>query len=432
MKGWKKLDQILNYIVNILPKHAYIYSTEDINTTNILVPFIVFLSKNSKSEFRTKTSMNKAIRWLYLAHLWTRYSAQTDQKLDQDINIVLRNEDPWDELVNVIIDQRGRITLEASTLEGRGTGHPIFRMLYLLIKSKGAIDWSNGAPLYETYGSSYKIHKHHIFPTSLLYDKMFDSKNHLHKKLVNEIANRAFLTAKTNIGQISNKEPENYFPEIIENYGKQALTNQLIPLDKSLWEIDNYEEFLKERRKLIAEEINKFINKFMVEEGKVKEKISLQEYLTSGESTILEFKSSARWDYYQEKVNKELEFVIIKTVAAFMNTEGGTLLIGITDDEEIIGIENDLKTLKKKNQDGYELLLNDLISHYIGAEYSLYINIYFDVFQEKTVCIIEIENSSQAIFIKKQNMKEFYIKQGNSTRLLDSEETHRYIEIHWD
>ncbi|KKL69002.1 hypothetical protein LCGC14_2119350, partial [marine sediment metagenome] len=332
---------------------------------------IVFLSKNDNCEFRNQASMNKAIRWLYLAHLWTRYSGQTDQKLDQDVNIVMRNEDPWDDLVNVIIDQRGRIALEASTLEGRGIGHPIFRMLYILIKSKGAIDWSNGAPLDATYGPSYKIHKHHIFPTSLLYDKRFDPENHLHKKLVNEIANRAFLTARTNIGQISNKEPKDYLPEIIENYGKQALTNQLIPLDKSLWEIDGYEEFLKERRKLIADEVNKFIIKFVVKEEKIKEKISLPEYLTSGESTILEFKSSARWDYYQEKVNKDLEFVIIKTIAGFMNTEGGTLLIGVTDDGEIIGVENDLKTLKKKDRDGYELLLNDLISSYIGVEYSL-------------------------------------------------------------
>jgi len=428
-EGWKKLDKILDYTITILPKHAYIHSTEDINTTNILVPFIIYLSKSPNLEFDSKKSMKKAIRWLYLAHIWTRYSGQTDQKLDQDINIVLRNHDPWDDLIDVIIDQRGRIKLEASNLEGRGIGNPVFNMLYIVEKAKGAIDWTNGSPIDITHGKAYKIHKHHIFPSSVLYNDKYDSFNHLHKKLVNEIANRAFLTATSNISNIRDKIPEEYLPEIIHNYGEEALINQLVPMNQELWKIDNYEHFLKARRKIIAKEINKFIDTFWVEEKKIKEKRSLLEYINTGESTILEFKSSSRWDYYQEKINKELKMEIIKTVAGFMNSEGGTLLIGVNDDGEIVGIENDVKTLSKKNLDGYELHLNSVIASSIGPEYTPFINICFDEFEDKKVCIIEIESSTHPIFIKNNDRREFYIRQGNSTRLLDSEETHKYIEI---
>lgn len=429
MEGWKKLDKILDYVITILPKHAYIHSTEDINTTNILVPFIVYLSKNPNLEFDSKKSMKKAIRWLYLAHLWTRYSGQTDQKLDQDINIVLRNLDPWDDLIDVIIDQRGRIKLEASNLEGRGIGNPVFNMLYIVEKAKGAIDWTNGSPIDITHGKAYKIHKHHIFPSSVLYNEKYDSFNHLHKKLVNEIANRAFLTATSNISKIRDRKPVEYLPQIINKYGEEALKNQLIPMNQELWTIDNYERFLKARRKIIAEEINKFINTFWVEEKKIKKKRSLLEYINTGESTVLEFKSSSRWDYYQEKINKELNKEITKTIAGFMNSEGGTLLIGVNDDGEIVGIENDVNTLNKKNLDGYGLHLNSIISSSIGPEYTPFISIRFDKDDEKEVCIIEVESSTQPIFIKNNDRREFYIRQGNSTRLLDSEETHKFIEI---
>lgn len=428
-EGWKKLDKILDYVITILPKHAYIHSTEDINTTNILVPFIVYLSKNPNLEFDSKKSMKKAIRWLYLAHLWTRYSGQTDQKLDQDINIVLRNLDPWDDLIDVIIDQRGRIKLEASNLEGRGIGNPVFNMLYIVEKAKGAIDWTNGSPIDITHGKAYKIHKHHIFPSSVLYNEKYDSFNHLHKKLVNEIANRAFLTATSNISKIRDRKPVEYLPQIINKYGEEALKNQLIPMNQELWTIDNYERFLKARRKIIAEEINKFINTFWVEEKKIMKKRSLLEYINTGESTVLEFKSSSRWDYYQEKINKELNKEITKTIAGFMNSEGGTLLIGVNDDGEIVGIENDVNTLNKKNLDGYGLHLNSIISSSIGPEYTPFISIRFDKYDEKEVCIIEVESSTQPIFIKNNDRREFYIRQGNSTRLLDSEETHKFIEI---
>ena len=86
-----------------------------------------------------------------------------------------------------------------------------------------------------------------------------------------------------------------------------------------------------------------------------------------------------------------------------MNSEGGTLLIGVNDDGEVIGIESDIKTIKKQNADGYELIINHLVSNYIGAEFSLYIKIKFETFQGKKVSIVEIEGSNQPIFVKNKD-----------------------------
>ena len=69
----------------------------------------------------------------------------------------------------------------------------------------------------------------------------------------------AFLGGKTN-RHITNKEPKVYFEnEVIAKRGEDALTSQLIPLDKGLWEIENYGKFLDYRREAIAKIINNFL-----------------------------------------------------------------------------------------------------------------------------------------------------------------------------
>ena len=79
---------------------------------------------------------------------------------------------------------------------------------------------------------------------------------------------------------------------------------------------------------------------------------NLTALILKGESDELEFKSSFRYDYRQQKVNKALESVIIKTLAGFMNTQGGSILIGVADDGSIVGLEADYATLSRKDSDG--------------------------------------------------------------------------------
>ena len=76
--------------------------------------------------------------------------------------------------------------------------------------------------------------------------------------MINEIANLAFITDTTN-KQISDKEPSVYFPAVNKAY-PDALESQLITQDESLWKVDKFESFLEERRKLIARELNVFLD----------------------------------------------------------------------------------------------------------------------------------------------------------------------------
>ena len=78
----------------------------------------------------------------------------------------------------------------------------------------------------------------------------------------------------------------------------------------------------------------------------------IRELIAAGENQQVEFKSTLRWDLRQFKPNKALEDVIAKTIAGFMNTQGGHLIIGIDDEGSILGLEQDYGTLKNLARTG--------------------------------------------------------------------------------
>jgi len=428
LDGWAKLTKTLDYLVTILPTQASIHSTEDINTTNVLIPIVVYLSLRD-AHFPDEKSLKQAIHWLYAAHAWSRYTAQTDQRLEKDVLLVVREASPWSALCDEIVDQRGRIEVKSSDLEGRGTQHPLYRMTYILSKTHGAIDWFNGAPLGTTFGKAYQLHNHHIFPQSVLYENGFDPENHLHRKIVNEIANMAFLTAETN-RTLANTPPEDYLPKVAAKY-PDALAKQFVPMDPALWRVERFADFLEARRDLIARKITEFM-KALIAEPEVTRKRPIADLLKLGESATLEFKSTLQWDVVQGKLNKELRLMVLKTMAAFLNSEGGTLVIGVEDDGTVLGLHHDLTTLSKHTLDVFEQVLMGLISEQIGADYGRLLKVRFEEMDGASVCAVDVDKAPEPVFVETPRGKEFFVRLGNTTRALDPQETHRYIETHWE
>lgn len=158
---------------------------------------------------------------------------------------------------------------------------------------------------------------------------------------------------------------------------------------------------------------------------------SIAELLSQEESEILEFKSSIRWDYRQAKVNKGLEKVILKTLGAFLNSNGGTLLIGVDDDKNVLGIEKDISTLQKKDEDGLMLHLISIINSYIGVEFNSLIHIIFRTINNKKVCLIKTQKAPRPVFVKNGEQRDFFIRSANSSKALNPEETYKYIQLNF-
>jgi len=425
--GWKALDKVLDYLMTFLPQKAYIHSTDDLNTSNALIPLVAYLAYN-QGRFPSDESIKHAINWLYSALMWARYTSQTDQRLETDVSLIAKEELPWETLRSQIVDQRGRTKVEPSDFAGRGAQSPFYRAVFILAKAHEAVDWFNGLPLGQTHGKAYGIHSHHIFPQSVLYKNGYNPDDYTHRQLVNEIANRAFLTADSNI-RLSDKSPEKYLPKIEDKY-PGALPSQFVPMDPVLWKVENYQDFLVARRELLARKLNEYMAS-LIEEPEQTHHRPITELISLGESYSLEFKSTLQWDMYQNKQNKALRFAIVKTVAAFMNSEGGTLVIGVEDDGNVIGLENDLKILNNST-DKYIRTLASAINDNIGGHSAHLYKIRIEKVNGESVCVVDVERSSEPVFANSsKSSKEFYVRVGNTTRAFNAEDTHRYVESHW-
>ena len=115
-----------------------------------------------------------------------------------------------------------------------------------------------------------------------------------------------------------------------------------------------------------------------------------------GEGPTLEFKQRVRSDPRTGSSDKVLESVVAKTVAGFMNAYGGTLVIGVDDNANPVGLDRDLATLPKPNIDGYELFLRNLLNTQLAADLCTRISIEFPTVDGIQVCALRIPAAPRA------------------------------------
>ena len=161
--------------------------------------------------------------------------------------------------------------------------------------------------------------------------------------------------------------------------------------------------------------------------------VDLHTLIQQGEGPLLEFKSSFRWDLEQDRVNRALETVILKTLAGYLNNSlGGTLLIGVADNGEIIGLEKDYQSLKRQDQDGYEQALVTAISAHLGADLCQFVKTLFHVIDGKHVCRLIVLASPRPVFLSQGKSPKFYLRTGGGTRDLNIQEAVEFIAHRWN
>jgi hypothetical protein len=158
----------------------------------------------------------------------------------------------------------------------------------------------------------------------------------------------------------------------------------------------------------------------------------LPSIIRQGEGPLLEFKSSLRWDYQETRTNRSLEAAVMKTLAGFLNSYiGGTLLIGVADNGEILGLENDYQTLKKPDRDGFDQTLMTAISSNLGADLCPLVHVLFHTIDNKDVCRVIISPALRPVFLEQANTPKFFVRTGGGTRDLNIQEAIEYVSGRW-
>ena len=107
------------------------------------------------------------------------------------------------------------------------------------------------------------------------------------------------------------------------------------------------------------------------------------------------------------------------------------MLIGVDDKQNILGLSEDMITLKKQNVDGFELQLIQVIKKYIGNEFSSHIKISFPECEGAYICLVKVSKSSSPVFIIFEGKEDFFIRAGCSSQPLSRVEQSAYEKEHW-
>jgi len=426
---WEKLEsETLDYVVNLLRSQAYVDHTKEINSVYALVPLVVYIFNKGKDAL-TQEEIKKIVKWFYYSQIRQRYISQLPQKLDKDISIVVKSDNPFDELLNVIKLERP-LEITAEEFIGVDIRNALYNLMRWYFKSRNAICLTTGIGIRQNMGKKYLLEWDHIFSYSILKVNGYNMNNRHKYALAQEITNRVVLTQIANRRK-SNQSAKDYLTQVKQKY-PQALKLQSIPENENLWKLENFELFLEERRNLLANELNIFLNQITETEEYTGE-ISIEELIAEGESNELELKSSMRWNYKEERIDKKMEEVILKSISAFNNGEGGTLIIGVDDEGEILGLERDYRSLDGE-KDEFELHLRNLLNTSFGKVFSTN-NIkvtFYTIDEDIEVCKIEIPKGNKPLYMNiadknGQRQEKFYVRSGNTSQELGLSEISEYI-----
>lgn len=388
----------------------------------LLVPFSYFFYYQKEKPKGEQIKFLQEFFWRI--SLSFRYSSSTESKLAQDIkriDQILNVERPnYDELKVYLSSPRDLIDTNFSA------GNSYCKAVLCLLAYSEPKDFQdNGKVILDNSWLKMANSKnyHHFFPKSYLRKKGIGNEN--------SIVNITLVGADLNKRKIRAKAPSIYIQDFLDendDLNKSIKSHLIDNIDDFGIHSDDYSVFLEKRATSI---FNALKNRIELTTTEKVEDTELKELILIGENEKLEMKSTLRYDLRQSIVNKNLEYVIAKTVSAFLNSEGGILIIGVDDEGNALGLEKDIETFSKKDIDGFELHLRNIIKKHLGSNFEKHLKVSFPIVDEKIICKVKILKSGKPVFANFEGKDSFYVRNGNSSIPKNREEQSEYEKLHW-
>jgi hypothetical protein len=382
-------------------------------------------------------------RWFFMAHTTGRYTSSPESQLESDLGRIAdlpAGDGPafMSELDRIVSANFTNDYWEITLPNRLDTSSPRSPALFAYMAALNLLDaevlFSDVKVrdlLDPTVAAPRSIERHHLFPKKHLASLGIDGT-----RQVNAIANMAFLDWAEN-ATISDRPPIEYWPVMSELVAPERLKRQVelhaLPVG---WEQLDYATFLDRRRSLIAKVVRAGFATLWGETAPPADG-SIDYLLESGESQTVEFKSTARWNLHTSQPDRKLEHVIVKTVCGFLNAEGGSLLIGVDDDGQPLGLDDDFSTFGGRgNPDGYELFLRQLLDANLSVSTAATVRIRFPSVSGTSICLVSVAASGKPVFAKPPKGggaegSEFWVRIGNATKQLHGDDMVDYQSDHW-
>ncbi|NMF87076.1 response regulator [Aromatoleum petrolei] len=155
--------------------------------------------------------------------------------------------------------------------------------------------------------------------------------------------------------------------------------------------------------------------------------------ISGGECGSVEFKSTLRFNLHAKRADSNIELACLKSIVGFLNTAGGTLVIGVKDDGEVLGLTLD----QFQNIDKFQLHFWNLVRDAIGPEFSEYIAAQPVTVKGEEIFVVNCRQSNRPVFLKWKSSGEsraqelFFVRAGPQTEQLGTRQALAYINSHF-
>ncbi|MBN1573209.1 MAG: DUF262 domain-containing protein [Deltaproteobacteria bacterium] len=399
---------------------------------NLLFSYILYLMGRTEygvDEYRLRRII---ARWFFMSSITGRFTGSSESAMEFDLARFREVKDA-DNFVNILgnacdlalTEDYWKITLpnDLATSSPRSPSLFAYNAALVLLDARVLFSKLKVSELLDPVlqGIRSVVERHHLFPKGYL-----GTLGIIDLRETNQIANYALVEWGDN-SKIMDQSPAKYLPGMISRFGKEELSRMYhwhaLPGN---WEQMNYSEFLEQRRELIAQVIQEGYLTLKVEQlGAAKDiPLSLSDIIKNGESSEVEYKSTLRVNLHTGSRDPKIELATLKTIAGFLNSNGGILTIGVADDQTPLGIDTD----GFENEDKMSLHLVNLINDRIGPSKMQFIHARFEDYDSCRVMVIECSNAKSPTFVKDGSIERFYIRTGPSTTELSASQTQDYIK----
>jgi hypothetical protein len=398
---------------------------------NLLFAYILYLMGRTEFGVEEYTLRRLISRWFFMSALTGRYTGSPESQMEFDLARFrgLERAEQFAGTLSEICESTltsdfWTITLPNELATSAARSPSMFadfaalnlldaRVLYSQHKVAALMDPS-------TTGTKTSLERHHLFPKANL-----KTLGVTDNRETNQIASYTMVEWGDNL-KISDQPPADYVPKLSERFsGKELERMYYWHALPDGWEQRAYGDFLRQRRELMAKVIRDAYHQLGGEQEPAQPSVTpVADMVGQGETTTVEFKSTLRINLHTGEKDPRMELAVLKTLAAFVNSSGGTLVIGVADDGEPVGIEAD----KFPNEDKMYLHLVNLTKDRMGAAHMMYMHPRFDDYEGVRVLAVECLPGRSPVFVKDAKVERFFVRTGAATTELQGNQAQEFIQ----
>ena len=315
-----------------------------------------------------------------------------------------------------------------------------YKGLYALQMKQGGRDFRTGQPIDVHAYMEDAIDIHHVFP------RHWCARHDVESWVADCIVNKTALDAHTN-RRVGGHAPSIYLrriesgdgiePDVLDGFLRSH------DIEPGTLRRDNFAQFFNQRFESLLRHAESAMGKpvnrrpdrdespFADQDADVE--AGVRSLIEGGESAVVEFKSTGRRNLRTGAPDRAITWAVVKTLAAFMNTHGGTLLIGVDDDGQPVGIEADYPLVKGNDRDGWELWLTAVVKTALGPVAATDLSVRFCPMDGQTVARVDVRPGAEPVFASRKGepREVFFARLNNSTEELSGPALLDYRQKHW-